>query len=63
MPQSETYTAGEMRAEKRSVAQNSVFAAVAITLLKVIVGITTGSALYEQFKPQTFQTEVLVSVE
>jgi cation diffusion facilitator family transporter len=32
-----------MRMEKRSVALNSVFAAVAITLLKVIVGISTGS--------------------
>jgi cation diffusion facilitator family transporter len=32
-----------MRAEKRTVAANSVFAAVAITSLKIIVGITTGS--------------------
>jgi cation diffusion facilitator family transporter len=32
-----------MRAEKRAVAQNSVFAAVAITVLKVLVGISTGS--------------------
>jgi cation diffusion facilitator family transporter len=32
-----------MRVEKRSVAANSVFAAVAITALKMIVGITTGS--------------------
>jgi cation diffusion facilitator family transporter len=32
-----------MRAEKRSVAANSVFAAVAITALKIVVGITTGS--------------------
>src|SRR3954462_942157 len=32
-----------MRAEKRVVAQNSVWAAVAITLLKVTVGVTTGS--------------------
>jgi cation diffusion facilitator family transporter len=32
-----------MRAEKRSVAANSVFAAIAVTALKVIVGITTGS--------------------
>src|SRR5215469_4352408 len=32
-----------MRAEKRSVAGNSVFAAIAITALKIIVGITTGS--------------------
>jgi len=43
MPESATFSAGEMRAEKRSVAQNSVIAAVAITLLKVIVGLTTGS--------------------
>src|SRR4030088_1090130 len=32
-----------MRAEKRAVAANSVFAAVAITALKIVVGITTGS--------------------
>jgi cation diffusion facilitator family transporter len=32
-----------MRAEKRAVATNSVFAAVAITALKIFVGITTGS--------------------
>jgi len=32
-----------MRAEKRSVAANSVFAAVAVTALKIVVGITTGS--------------------
>ena len=38
-----SYSAGEMRAEKRAVARNSVWAAIAITLLKVIVGVTTGS--------------------
>src|SRR6266403_818779 len=32
-----------MRAEKRAVAGNSVLAAVAITTLKVVVGVTTGS--------------------
>ncbi len=32
-----------MRAEKRAVAQNSVWAAIAITGLKIVVGITTGS--------------------
>lgn len=32
-----------MRAEKRAVAQNSVLAAVAITILKIVVGVTTGS--------------------
>jgi cation diffusion facilitator family transporter len=32
-----------MRAEKRSVAGNSVLAAIAITALKILVGITTGS--------------------
>src|SRR5690348_8872748 len=32
-----------MRAEKRAVAANSVFAAVAITSLKIIVGMTSGS--------------------
>ena len=38
-----TYGSEAMRAEKRGVAGNSVLAAVAITLLKVAVGITTGS--------------------
>ena len=33
----------DMRAEKRGVALNSVFAAISITLLKLIVGISTGS--------------------
>src|SRR5262249_12163543 len=37
------YKAGSMRAEKRSVAGNSVLAAVAITTLKIIVGVTAGS--------------------
>src|SRR6266576_1636350 len=32
-----------MRAEKRSVAGNSVLAAFAITTLKIVVGVTTGS--------------------
>jgi len=32
-----------MRAEKRAVAQNSVVAAIFITLLKVVVGLSTGS--------------------
>jgi cation diffusion facilitator family transporter len=32
-----------MRTEKRAVAQNSVWAAIAITGLKIVVGITTGS--------------------
>src|ERR1700752_2333509 len=32
-----------MHAAKRSVAGNSVLAAIVITLLKIIVGITTGS--------------------
>ncbi|MGZ4813681.1 MAG: hypothetical protein ACXVZI_13005 [Terriglobales bacterium] len=31
-----------MRAEKRTVAQNSVYAAIGITVLKSIVGISTG---------------------
>ncbi len=38
-----TYTPDAMRSEKRAVAGNSVVAAIAITLLKVIVGLTTGS--------------------
>ena len=37
------YSAESMREEKRRVAGNSVFAAIAITSLKVVVGITTGS--------------------
>lgn len=32
-----------MRAEKRAVARNSVFAAIVITALKLVVGLTTGS--------------------
>jgi len=32
-----------MRAEKRAVAGHSVLAAIAITTLKIIVGVTTGS--------------------
>src|SRR5215468_1632573 len=37
------YSSAAMQAEKRSVAGNSVVAALAITALKVVVGITTGS--------------------
>ena len=37
------YSSASMRAEKRSVAGNSVLAAIAITSLKIVVGITTGS--------------------
>jgi cation diffusion facilitator family transporter len=37
------YSAESMREEKRRVAGNSVFAAIAITGLKIVVGITTGS--------------------
>ena len=36
-------TTDAMRSEKRAVAANSVYAAVAITALKIVVGITTGS--------------------
>ena len=37
------YSPESMRAEKRAVAGNSVLAAVAVTVLKIVVGITTGS--------------------
>lgn len=37
------YSSESMRAEKRSVAGNSVLAAAVITALKIIVGVTTGS--------------------
>src|SRR5579863_4246069 len=37
------YSPGSMRAEKRAVAGNSVLAAVAVTALKIVVGIATGS--------------------
>lgn len=37
------YSPESMRAEKRAVAGNSVLAAIAITTLKIIVGVTTGS--------------------
>ncbi len=44
MPEIEaTFSSGSMRREKRSVAGNSVLAALVITGLKIIVGITTGS--------------------
>src|SRR5271169_5211352 len=39
----ESIGAAKMRTEKKLVALNSIYAAVGITLLKVIVGITTGS--------------------
>ena len=39
----EPVTTAGMRVEKKAVALNSIFAAVAITLLKAIVGVTTGS--------------------
>ena len=38
-----TYSPEAMRGEKRTVAGNSVLAAVAITTLKIVVGVTTGS--------------------
>jgi len=37
------YSTATMQAEKRSVAGNSVLAAIAITSLKIVVGVTTGS--------------------
>jgi cation diffusion facilitator family transporter len=37
------YSSESMRAEKRAVAGNSVVAAIAITALKIVVGVTTGS--------------------
>ena len=40
---SAVYSPGSMRAEKREVAGHSVLAAMAITALKIVVGITTGS--------------------
>ena len=43
LPQSGAASLSMMRREKRNVALNSVIAAVFITILKVIVGVTTGS--------------------
>src|SRR5258705_3351165 len=37
------YSSESMRAEQRSVAGHSVLAALAITTLKIVVGVTTGS--------------------
>src|ERR1700726_264820 len=37
------YSTATMQAEKRSVAGNSVLVAIAITALKIVVGVTTGS--------------------
>src|SRR5271157_6369323 len=39
----ESTSAAGMATEKKAVALNSIYAAVGITLLKVIVGVTTGS--------------------
>jgi len=39
----EAVSSAGMRQEKKSVALNSIFAAVGITVLKVVVGVTTGS--------------------
>ncbi|HEY1463761.1 MAG TPA: cation diffusion facilitator family transporter, partial [Terriglobales bacterium] len=38
-----SFSPQSMRAEKRSVAGNSVLAAVVVTVLKIVVGFTTGS--------------------
>ena len=38
-----SYSPESMRAEKRAVAGNSVLAALAVTALKIVVGVTTGS--------------------
>ena len=38
-----SYSPESMRAEKRGVAGNSVLAALAVTALKIVVGVTTGS--------------------
>src|SRR3954469_12777651 len=38
-----TLSPDSMRAEKRAVAQNSVWAAITITVMKIVVGISTGS--------------------
>src|SRR5512143_3369652 len=38
-----TFTPESMRSEKRAVAGNSVLAAITITVLKIVVGVTTGS--------------------
>jgi len=43
MADASVITMDAMRAEKRAVAQNSVYAAIGITVLKFIVGISTGS--------------------
>ena len=39
----EVFSTEAMRSEKRTVAANSVYAAIAITGLKIVVGVTTGS--------------------
>jgi len=43
MIEAPTLNPASMRAEKRAVAQNSVWAAIGITVLKVAVGLSTGS--------------------
>src|ERR1039458_4276830 len=39
----ESVATARMRQEKKAVALNSIYAAIAITLLKAMVGVTTGS--------------------
>src|ERR1700757_692088 len=43
MVQAATVNSGSMHTEKRAVAQNSVWAAIAITTVKIVVGLSTGS--------------------
>jgi cation diffusion facilitator family transporter len=43
MSEAQTFSAEQMRTEKRGVALNSLLAAIAITLLKTTVGLRTGS--------------------
>lgn len=43
MHESQLFSAERMRVEKRTVARNSVYASIGITLFKVLVGVSTGS--------------------
>jgi len=45
------YSPDSMRAEKRTVAGNSVLAAIAITLLKIIVGVTPAAWAFFPKRP------------
>ena len=55
------YSPESMRAEKRAVAGNSVLAALAVTVFKIVVGISTGS-LRDPFRSRPLGTGSLAAI-